>query len=457
MNRMQVPQTSRSHAIGSALGAAALACLLCGVRAEAAVAETLRVDREARTVLFEAKATALNEGEPAEFLLARTDSAKEYEAMLLTDVPPSRIDRALRSLGMKPGRAGGMNEDGIPLWPKGERVLVQFARNADDDEGEAKWYAIESLVKDTATGATMAERGFVFIGSEMLPAPDAEDDDHAVEVYAADVYGPQAVISLYNEPRAVMEIPLQAPQGEVYGRFLPNPEMALEHGETVLVKMTPELPAERRRVVDLVLVVTPAEAGADGGGNERYRLTRVGEEAPVAGPELAAVLSHFSELRKAGHSPFVVVRFDRDLPVSTVVRISRLIDTLDVPRGIRVEPPTEDQLYYRSFAPNPGWRDRDKRVMQPYEIEIVDKEAGPKAVVRHLKPVWEDGVAEHSLTITETTVAGADELGREVRKKKPGMEALFLQVPPSMSYGSLLDFTASAREAYPTVFVFTQP
>ena len=95
--------------------------------------------------------------------------------------------------------------------------------------------------------------------------------------------------------------------------------------------------------------------------------------------------------------------------------------------------------------------------MQPYEIEIVDKEAGPKAVVRHLKPVWEDGVAEHSLTITETTVAGADELGREVRKKKPGMEALFLQVPPSMSYGSLLDFTASAREAYPTVFVFTQP
>lgn len=420
----------------------------------------LRVDRESHTLTFPATATGLGGGdEVIEFALVRTSSAKDYEALALSDVQPSELDRGLRTLGMTPGRAGGMNEQGIPLWPKGERVLVSYAKGAPSETtSEDQWHPIEDLILDNQTDKPLSPRGFVFIGSKMLPDPELQKGEEETDVYAADVYGPQAMIALYNEPRAVLEIPLQARQGDIYGRFLPNPEANLQEGDELTIRMRPEYPGERRRVLELDLHVEPAkeEAGEDF-RRLKYRLLRADDEEPVVEPKLPDVLNHFATARDEGSDPFVTIHFDNALPIAAVVDFCRLVDTLDVPRGIRVEPPPDGHIYYRAFAPNSAWRERSERVTQPYELDLELKNGEPRGTLHHLKPVWETGETEHELKISETEVAGAQELAEAVRKRKPGMEAIFIEAPGRMRYGTLLEFTAAARHVYPTVFVFTQP
>lgn len=421
----------------------------------------LRVDKAARMITFTATATGLAAGEAAEFILVRKDSAKDYEAMALTTVPPSVIDAALRGLGMVPGRAGGMSDDGIPLWPKGERVLVSYIKGTPEELPKEGWTPVEHLVVDEETGKPLVARGFVFTGSKQLPDPE-QPDGEGETVYAADVYGPQSVIALYNEPRAVMEPPLQALQGDVYARFLPNPDLDLAEGDLLTVCMKPEYPGDRDRVLDLSLTMAPAEGKERDFRQQQYWLRKrpAGggvEDGVVAGPRLAAVLNYFGVAREDGRDPFVTIRFDEALPVSTVVDFCRLVDTLDVPPGIRVEPPPQGQIYYRAFAPNPAWGDRDQRVTQPYELELEIKDGEPRGLLRYLKPVWEAGSTKHTLEISETPVKTARELAEAVRRRKPGMEALFVETPGNMTYGALLDFTRQARQVYPTVFVFTRP
>lgn len=419
----------------------------------------LRVDRESDTLTFPATATGLNKDEVIEFALVRTNSAKDYEALALSKVPPSELDRGLRALGMTPGRAGGMNEQGIPLWPKGERVVVSYTKGTvSNSQSKPQWHPLENLILDAKTGKPLSPRGFVFIGSKMLPDPEQQEDAEEAEVYAADAYGPQAMISLYNEPRAVLEIPLQARQGDAYGRFLPNPEADLQEGDMLTIRMRPEYPGERRRVLEVDLHVTPAE-GTTGEDfrQQKYRLLGAGKDEPLVEPTLPAVLNYFGTARDEGRDPFVTLYFDHALPVKTVVDLCRLIDTLDVPRGIRVEPPPDEHIYYRAFAPNPAWRDRDERVTQPYELELELQDGKARGTLRHLKTEWDTGTTEHELTISETPVTGPEELAAAVQKRKPGMEALFIEAPGRMRYGTLLEFTAKARAIYPTVFVFTRP
>ncbi|MFW5894087.1 MAG: YdjY domain-containing protein [Verrucomicrobiota bacterium] len=454
----QIGLYSRVHVFLLAIGIAVVsASFFASAEGEA---DALRVDRESGMLTFQATATGLAGDEVIEFALVRTSSAKDYEALALSEVPPSELDQGLRALGMTPGRAGGMNDQGIPLWPKGERVLVSYTKGtASDDQSEDQWQPIESLILDTTTNKPLSPRGFVFIGSKMLPDPERQDDEEETEVYAADVYGPQAMISLYNEPRAILEIPLQARQGDVYGRFLPNPEANLKEGDTLTIRMRPEYPGERRRVLELDLHVNPAAEEGDGDfRRQKYRLLRAGEEEPLVEPTLPAVLNYFATARsEEGRDPFVSLHFDHALPVKTVVELCRLIDTLDVPRGIRVEPPPDKHIYYRAFAPNPAWRDRDERVTQPYELDLELQDGKARGTLRHLQTVWGNESGEHELKVTETSVTSPDELAAAVRKRKPGMDALFIEAPGRMRYGALLEFTAKAREIYPTVFVFTRP
>ncbi len=420
----------------------------------------LRVDRESHTLTFPATATGLAGDEVIEFALVRTSSAKDYEALALSEAPPSELDRGLRTLGMTPGRAGGINEQGIPLWPKGERVLVSYAKGAPSETtSEDQWHPIEDLILDNQADQPLSPRGFVFIGSKMLPDPERQEGEKETDVYAADVYGPQAMIALYNEPRAVLEIPLQARQGDIYGRFLPNPEANLQEGDALTIRMRPEYPGERRRVLELDLHVEPGAEGRAGEDFRRlkYRLLRAGDEEPVVEPTLPAVLNRFATARDEGRDPFVTLHFDNALPIAAVVDFCRLFDTLDVPRGIRVEPPPEGHIYYRAFAPNSAWRERDERVTQPYELDLELKNGELRGTLRHLKPVWETGETEHELKISETDVTGAKELAAIVRKRKPGMEAIFIEAPGRLRYGTMLEFTAEARDIYPTVFVFTRP
>lgn len=196
-----------------------------GIDAATSVDDAVHFDAQRRTLYVPATMTGLAPGEPVEFLLVHQDSAKDYEALALTSIPPSSIDRALRSAGLAPGRPGGLNEHGVPLWPKGPRARVDVApgRHTTEDS-TTRWTNAESLLLDEKRGKPLSTAGLVFIGSQRLVPEGAKDGDG---MCSADVRNPRAVVALYNDPHAVLQVPSRHRKARCMHALRPIPTHAL--------------------------------------------------------------------------------------------------------------------------------------------------------------------------------------------------------------------------------------
>ena len=99
---------------------------------------------------------------------------KAHETVIVFDVKPSAVHKALESLGLKPGRPA-LGEMGPPTGPE-VILLLEIA---------GQRLPIESTMVDSKTQSVLPKQKWLFTGSA-FKNPDPEKDD---KVYGADISG----------------------------------------------------------------------------------------------------------------------------------------------------------------------------------------------------------------------------------------------------------------------------
>ena len=332
----------------------------------------LVASRRANRVEVLVESTGPSANEAVEFLMIDQTSSHGYEAMLWSYAKPSDVHKALVFLGAKPGLP--CSPDNLRFWPEGERIIVSVVTTKG--EFKDKPFRIEQMILDTQTGATLPEDGFVFVGSLTLPPPKGQTEP----VYAADEYDPKSIASIYNESAAVLDVPRQAPQGELYGRQVVNPERMLPRGELSTVLLVPETRTIDKKVRNLVLGVLPAVPQTNA---VMVPMNRTESVPPVqftldeadgsttnGRMTLAAAFVKLSMLVNDKYNPYVAVRFHHSLALSDIHEVALVVALFEEKLGVRIKAPEEGHLYYKAFVPDAAWRMPGRRPSQPWELRL---------------------------------------------------------------------------------------
>ncbi len=445
-------------------------------RADVLVLPGLIARRDRRRVEIMAEATGLGDKTIVEFLLIDQSSGKGYESLFWSFARPSDVHKALVFIGVKPGKP--FRPARLRFWPKGERVLASVAPGGSDEKSAP--VRLESLVKDRTTGKPLPEAGFVFAGSftadgcttafqgrrkrriDGLGRPSYTISGHALSeksgrVYAADVYDPKSVASLYNDPIAVLDVPRRADKGEVYGTRLVGPGYDFAKNELVTIVLEPEHKDGRRRVKDLVLEVRRAAATLE------FLLTDATGKAMTEKPELPAVLAAFAELAGQGRDPYVSVCFDGALSLAEVRKVCRVLAVIDSESGIRVEPPAPGQLYYRALLPDRELLDREKRIIEPWELRLVRSSDGLSAVLARHESVWAGTESKWKVSTHDVDSAqslrkqlDADAERRKKAGRRPAPPVLLVFANANLAYAQLTEFLSKAMATHNIIHVFLE-
>lgn len=428
----------------------------------------LLADRGRQRVEILAESTGLASNSIVEFLLISQASRHGYEAIAVSFAKPSDIHQALVFIGMAPGEP--YNPQQTRVWPKGERVLMSCVSGAGTTSTPVR---VEKLVLNTRTGQSLPETGFVFTGSRMVPAGNGS----AGKEYGADVCEPQAIVSVYNDPYAVLDVGRMARQSDVYGTQLANPKCLLPKGALLTVSLEPEYKDGRKRVKDLVLEAVPASPASKTVSGQKpsrsdaepgtvaFKLQDLAGKDLLKEPSLPGVRQALESLVGQGCDPFVSVRFGRELRLDTVCQVCRDVAVLDNVSAMRVEPPGISQLYYRAFLADEQWRKREGRSGQPWELVVVQKGGtfcGKLVLVEN--PGWGE-MPDAELKITEFDIPDSTALRRELEadaasrkqeNKQPHLPVVLVFADPALTYGRLVEFINPVLSSSYVVYVFLQ-
>lgn len=409
----------------------------------------LVANRKQRRVEVLAESTGLAAGELAEFLLVDKDSSHGYEAMLWSFAKPSDVHWALIFIGLKPGPP--YNPRTVYFRSGGDRVNVTIA------DSDTPPVPIETMIMDNETEETLPEEGFVFAGSMTIPAPDGKGGT----VYVADEYDPRSVASVYNERSAVLDVPRQAPKDELYGRQVVNPDAYVEGGKLLTIVMEPRDPEGRAEPPHTVLSV----GSIPGATGLVYRLTGADETLLKEGASVMPVLEQLSGLRTNDIPPYVALSFAAALPVPELIKVCLPVAVMESMGMVQMDPPADDQLYYRSFLPDKAWKLPAGRPTQPWELHLSLSEEKVTGKMVLNEAVWSEGSTEPSFSSRTIDVPApmdlraaldADTLARQTAGKSPLPGVLLVFVPPSLTYGQLMNFLKPVKDTHGTVYVFVE-
>jgi len=407
----------------------------------------LLADRQARTVRIQAEATGIGAGEPVEFFLIAEDSGHAYEALAVSFATPGAVRRALVFIGLEPGRPVSRRE--LRFWPKGERVILRLG--TDDDGPPLGPVRAEEMIADRTTGGTLPASGLVFAGSYEMQAGEGDTGPRC----AADMLAPRCIASNYNEPTTVLDVPRRAPQGTYYQDLTAHPDLLLEPGRFLAVTLEPEYPRGRRRVAEPALTAAATEPPAAGLDGVRLELAADDvQERAAGGAGLNRVLERFRALVEQGRDPFVTVRFGEGLALAQIRELCAVLASVEGETGIRVEPPPDGQLYYKAFLPDEQFRNREKRISQPWELHLTEAAAGPAAVLVQIEQIWHEKEIWPELKITEHRLNGPADLRGTLERLGPGLPVILVFAPGSLAYGRLMDFLAPVLSTHGTIHVF---
>lgn len=414
-----------------------------GTNANYLVRLGLLADRVRKEIRISAESVKLNASDPVEFPLIARNSGKDYEALAVSFPNPSDIHDALVFIGMTPGHP--VDAAACRFWPKGERVRMTFAyRDAGNTQRVVR---AERLVIDTRTGKTLPEDGFVFVGSSRIPAADSNT---SATVYAADVYTPNAVAAVYNEPTTVLDVPRRATQTDVYSFQVPNPGLPLPNGQVIEVVLKPEGSNTAERIRDCVLRVEPDPATP---GEATLALTDSRGMPINTNLTTGGLSTTLDSLVAAGQDPYVTIIPGDLLSLSTLARVCGLIDNLENERGMRVEPPPRGHPFYKSFLPNERFRSRKERPIQPIELNLAGGTSSPTGTVTFITEEWAPETDTSIYHETNFPAASPLELdGLLGRKDAPSVLLVF--APPDLTYGALRSFVTPALNRRLILYVF---
>jgi hypothetical protein len=407
------------------------------------VAAGVVADRSAQRVVFAAEATGLAVGATVEFLLVEPASDRDYESLAVALAETPDIDRALAYLGLPSGvpvRPGAFR-----FWPKGERVSMRVAPfRGGAAEPVGRW--VTDRDGDGSFGDSL-----VYVGSCGTPRP-------AVGARDAANAAPGAVATTYNEPTALLDVPVQALQGDVYGNRLAGPRV-FGKGDLLLVTLQPESrPSGRPRVIDVALAVQPAPGdGMSGLAGLQLVTQSTDPSLPLMTNDVRGAFERFAALAQGGRDPFVTVTLDDRVTVSAARDLAHALTAIEGVSGIRLDAPPPSQLFYKAFLPQEQWRVRKDRLTQPWELRLARKADGWSRVLVEIREDWSKAnQLDPDLTVVEHPFATWDELPARIRSLGGGPNALLVFAPADAPLSAFMPGVRAVHETQPVVFVFTE-
>ncbi len=416
----------------------------------------LVADRQKQRVEVLVESTQLAPNAPCEFTIIGAASEHAYESLLVSFARPSAIHQAMVFIGLQPGEP--VDPAACRLWSRGECVVLSLLPQNEPP------LRLEKMFLDQRTGKTLSEQGFRFTGSRWVPDPK----NPRKKVYAADAYQPMAIVSLFNSPDSVLEVPYAAAQSEVYQSTVVNPEHPLKEGSLLTLLIQPVAPAQARPARDLVLQVhsIPAAPPATADGLERLKSMtfQLTDSATVLNdqPTISSVVQALAGLNREKIDYYLTVRFGDDVELGGAQALAKILLIMDSERGIRINPPPAGQLYYRAFVPDRDLLDRHQRMDQPWELSLTDKAGAVTGQLLRVDSVWTNGAANATLVFHTSPVAGPQDLRQAfaaeagtAQDKNPGrLPVILVFAPATLNYGQLTRFLAPALATRKVVQVY---
>ena len=403
----------------------------------------LQADRVRGEVVLQARASEMAAAEPVEFVLISTNSGHDYEALAITPARPSDLHAALRFIGIPSGV--GVDYTGLRLWPRGERVAVEV--RAADTQGD--WIPAGRLVVRVPDEQPLPDTGFVFTGSRMV-------DEDGMLRYEADVHGPNSLISLYNEPQTVLDVPWQAPQGQVYGEQTLNPEYTFEADTALEFRFRHRPSIDGARSVDLSIRV---QVGPDTktGASTEFIFDVAAPESLKTGPiVLQGLLDLIFELKRNRHDVYLNLVPDDGVTLGELQELYAFVSEISSRSDVRISPPKPGEMYYQAFLPNPDYRDREKRPQQPWELTLYDTPQGSTGVLVRVREVWGDDVEDVPKLETDNYSAGTpDDLRAELARHPTTLKVVLIFCSSELHYGELKRWYGALQPEYKTVYFYT--
>ncbi len=404
-------------------------------------------DRQARTVTVLAESCGLAAEATVEFGIVGETSDRDYESLFRTSARATDLADALEFIGLPRGK--NVSGKAQRYWPTGERVAVQVQLPGATNREPLH---LEDFILDRKAGGTLARSHFTYCGSPRVPNLDGPG-----EICLADRDPPNSILSIYNEPQTLLDVPRMSPQGEVYENFVANPKTRVAADQMVRLVLTPEpRPAGTPRVRPIAMKVVPAEV--PGGmafdlsepGGETLRLVSFGD-----------LLKRLMAIVDESCDPMVSLSFDDALPLTRAREVCKVIQKIEGENGVRMEPPPEGQLFYKSFLPDEQWRERSKRLSQPWELHV--GRTSPTNALPTLRLVktledWSDPDSiEPRLTPVDYPIASFDELPQTLAKAGHGLPVMLVYAPADASIGSFMAGLRKILDTHSTVYVFAEP
>ncbi|MGI6099727.1 MAG: hypothetical protein GX174_04425 [Lentisphaerae bacterium] len=409
----------------------------------------VRADRKARTVTLLAESCGLSANTTVEFAIVGETSDRTYEALLLTYARAKDIGDALEFIGLPRGQ--NVSHRAQRYWPSGERVVIKV-REFGATNAPAR--PIEEFVLDRRINSTMVQRGFVYCGSPRVPGTE----EGGAEACLADLEAPVSILSLYNEPQTLLDVPRISPQGEVYENYITNPDALLPAGRMMQVTLTPEpRPDGCPRVRPVELTILPSE----GPGGVAF-LLREGEKGePQRIEAFGDLLKRLMAIVGQECDPMVTLKIDDAVPLNRAREVCKVLQKIEGENGVRMEPPPKGQIFYKSFLPDEQWRERAKRLTQPWELHVgpvSPTNAVPSLLLVQILEDWSDpNSMDPKLTPVEYPVARFEDIPGTIKKAGRGLPVLLVFAPASAPVGHFMRGVRPVLDTHSTVYVFPEP
>jgi len=405
----------------------------------------LLASRKKKTVQIYADSTGLGEGDTIEFYLIGDESAHAYEALAISFAKPGDVRDALIFIGMEPGR--GVDYNNLCFWPKGERVEVSVESASTNIVFDP--LPLSEFLWDYESQKSVMTGGFVFSGSLFTD----ENSSNGEKVLAADNFDPFSIISDYNDPATIMDIPLRSVKGDAYGDNTINTKHKLPVGSLLKLTMQPENTNGVKRVLNLQLNINAGTATTSTLADVSFDMADTDAVSTNHYANLTLLLAAISRLVDDNKDPFVTLNFSPELTLSTCNRLAVLFEKIDTDRGIRIEPPLPGQLYHKAFIPDERMRERQNRYIQPLELHLKLFEGKVDATVIKIDEFW--GTAdEPTLTPRLFPVDLHGGLVGAVRDTKDKHSILLIFADGNIRLGQLLDYIKPLRDSHKFIHIY---
>jgi hypothetical protein len=395
-------------------------------------------NRQTRRVEFFAETTGISPNEPMEFFLISEESGNGYEAFAVALARPRDIYDAMLFIGMPVGR--GVDHEKLQFWPKGERVHMTI-------DG----HRAESLVFDEERHGPMEASGLVFTGSRFVPSGE---DTNSTSL-AAQTRAPYSIAANYNEADSLFDVPFSASQSAVYSKQALNPEHVYPEGKRLPVVIAPEYRDGKQRIRNLRLHISAGNSSPPGLSTALITVENDSGTALTATPSLASALALFSQLNDDGHDPFVTLDFSDNTTIGQLHQLALLLQTIDGPRGVRIEPPPAGQLYYKAFAPNQEFRHRENRFLQPWELHLQAGAGGAvTGVVAEITENWIDGQTKPEIDVQDHAISSPEEVHNLLTTRRLDVKVLLVYAPATLTHAELMRYVEPLQSSHPVIHVY---